>query len=82
MSLQPYEFPPLPSPQVIAVREYLKFFSEYNIEGLRKVTTDDFTASTLPASLGVATKTRDEEFAVVKQLQTSFEGKPLQVSRV
>jgi hypothetical protein len=80
MSRLPYVFPALLSPQVKAIREYLKFYSEFDFEGLSKVTTDDFTQQTWPLSLDQPIRTKPEEIAALKQLQEALAGKPIQVS--
>jgi hypothetical protein len=81
MSPQPYVFPPFPSPQVEAVQEYLKCISGFDFEGLGSLMMDDFTLTVSPMGLGVPDKTKDEEFAFLKELQASLDGKPLIVSK-
>lgn len=81
MSRQPYVFPPFPSPQVKAVQEYLKHISEFDIDSLGGLLTDDFTLLVSPANLGVPKKTRAEEFHFIKAMRASLDGKPLVVSR-
>jgi hypothetical protein len=78
MSLQPYVFPPSPSPQVKAV---LEMHVEYDIDGLKSLMTDDFTLKTLPVNLGAPDRTKDVVFAGLKEVQTTYNGKPLAVSR-
>jgi len=80
MSLQPYVFPAFPSPQVKAVQDYLKYISEFDLDGLSGLLTDDFTLSVAPVNLGVPDKTRAEEFAFIKEMQAKLNGKPLVVS--
>jgi len=81
MSLQPYVFPPFPSPQVKAVQECLKCISEFDIDGLHSLMTDDFTLKMLPENLGVPDRTKAVAFAGLKEMQASLNGKPLAVSR-
>jgi hypothetical protein len=81
MSLQPKVFPPFPSPQVEAVQEYLKCLSKFDLEGLSRLIMDNFTLTVSPMNLGVPDKTKDEEFAFLKELQARLNGKPLIVSR-
>jgi hypothetical protein len=77
---QPYAFPTFPSPQVKAVQAYLKRISEFDIDGLNDLLTDDFTLSVSPANLGVSDKTRGKELDLVKEIQAQSDGKPLVVS--
>lgn len=81
MSLQPYVFPPFPSPQVKAVQEYLKCVSGFDFEGLSSLMMDNFTLTVSPMNLGVPDKTKDEEIAFLKELQANLDGKPLIVSK-
>jgi hypothetical protein len=80
MSLQPYVFPPVPSPQVKAAQEYLKYISEFDFERLSNLLTDDFTLTMSPVNMGIPPKTKAEEFSVLKELQTKLDGKSLAVS--
>jgi hypothetical protein len=81
MSPLPYVFPPLPSPQLKVIQEYLKFYSEFDFEGLSKVTTDDFTQQTWPMNLDQPIRTKAEEIAALKQLRDGLGGTPMQVSK-
>jgi hypothetical protein len=74
-------FPPFPSPQVKAVQEYLKCISGFDLEGLSSLMMDNFTLTASPMNLGVPDKTKDEEFAFLKELQANLDGKPLIVSK-
>jgi len=80
MSSQPYVFPASPSPQVKAAKDYLKYISKFDIDGLSGLLTDDFTLSVSPANLGVPDKTRAEEFAFIKDMQAALNGKPLVIT--
>lgn len=80
-TLQPYVFPPSPSPQAKAVQKCLKCISEYDIDGLKCVMTDDFTLKTLPMNLGAPDRMKDVVFAGLEEVQATFNGKPLAVSR-
>ena len=81
MALQPYVFPPVPSPQVKAVQECLKRISEFDIDGLNSLMTDDFTLKMLPVNLGVPDRTKAVAFTGLKEMQAALNGKPLAVSR-
>ena len=81
MALQPYVFPPVPSPQVKAVQECLKRISEFDIDGLNSLMTDDFTLKMLPVNLGVPDRMKAVTFAGLKEMQAALNGKPLAVSR-
>lgn len=81
MSLQPFIFPPHPSPQVKVVQEYLKFLAVYDTDGLGKLTTDDFVQSTSPISLGEPDRPKAVDLAFVKELQATLNGQALKVRR-
>jgi len=81
MSLQPYVFPPFPSSQVKAVQECLKCISEFDIDGLNSLMTDDFTLKMLPVNLGVPDRTKAVAFTGLKEMKASLNGKSLTVSR-
>jgi len=79
-SLQPYVFAPFPSPQVRIVREYLKYYGEFDLQNLSNLITDNFTQQTWPQSLNAAVRTKEQEFEALKGLKDSLKGQPLDVS--
>jgi hypothetical protein len=80
MSLEPYVYPVSPSPQVRLVREYIQYLSAFDIDRLSGLTTDNFTQQMLPTDLGVAPRTKAEDLAFLKELQTQRNGTPIHVS--
>jgi hypothetical protein len=78
---QTYEFPPNPSPQVKTVLAYLKSISDFDLDKLSSLTTDDFTMGVFPMSMGIPDRTKAEELAVLKDTHAALNGKPMSVSR-
>jgi hypothetical protein len=75
MSPQPYVFPASPSRYVKVVQDYMKYVSIFDIDNLSTLITDGFTQTTLPSSLGVPVRTKDENFAVLKEVKGVLNGK-------
>ena len=80
MSLPLYEFPKNPSPQLEVLQKYYAFLSVFDIDNLNTLFTDDFTQKTLPSSLGVPDKTKNDFFAFLRRLQADFKDQKLIVS--
>ncbi|KAI0260296.1 hypothetical protein BC834DRAFT_1035432 [Gloeopeniophorella convolvens] len=77
---QTFKFLEHPSPQVKIAQQYLKSLSEWNFEQLSKFTTDEFTQTSLPASLGIPVRSKAEDLEYVKELKDRLEGNPLEIT--
>lgn len=72
MSPSLYEFPKDPSPQLQVLQKYYAFLSVFDLDNLNTLFTDDFAQKTLPSSLGVPDKPKDDFFAYLRRLQADF----------
>ena len=79
MSPPLYEFPKDPSPQLEVLQKYYAFLSVFDIDNLNTLFTDDFAQKTLPSSLGVSDKPKNDFFAFLRRLQADFKGQNLNV---
>ncbi len=77
----PFEFPRDPSPQLEVIRKWYIFLSPFDYHNLSNLMSDDFTHKTVPSSLGVPERTKNELFAYLGELQTNLKGQHLDVSR-
>lgn len=74
-----YEIPEAPSPQVKAILHYFDQIRVLNVHELEKLFTDDFVQSTRPLSLGVPSRTKEEDLAFLKGFSDQLGGRPLEV---
>jgi hypothetical protein len=74
-----YEIPTNPSPQVKAVLQYLDQVKVFNLHEIGKLFTDDFVRSTLPLSLAVPSRTKEEDLAYLGGLAGQLGGRSLEV---
>ncbi|KAI0253738.1 hypothetical protein BJV78DRAFT_164998 [Lactifluus subvellereus] len=79
MSLSKYQLPPNPSPQLQVVLDYFKCLSRWDLEKLSTLSSPRFTQETLPASMGIPSRTRSEDTAYLKEFQDSLKSAPLQI---
>jgi hypothetical protein len=74
-----YEIPKAPSPQVKAVLYYFDQIKVLDLQKIEKLFTDDFVQSTRPLSLGVPSRTKEEDLAFLKGMADQLGGRPLEV---
>ena len=75
-----YETPKAPSPRVKAILHYFDQIKVLNIHELEKLFTDDFVQSTRPLSLGVPSRTKQEDLDFLKGFSGQMGGRPLEVT--
>jgi hypothetical protein len=74
-----FEIPKSPSSQLKTVLDYLDLVKVLNLDELEKLFTDDFVQSTLPSSLNVPPRTKQEDLEYLRGLSEQLEGSHLQV---
>ncbi|KAN0132688.1 hypothetical protein V8E53_009704 [Lactarius tabidus] len=75
-----YETSTDPSPQVKAVLHYLDQVKVFNLHEIEKLFTDDFVQSTRPLSLGVPSRTKEEDLAFLQGFADQLGGRPLEIT--
>jgi hypothetical protein len=68
-----------PSSQLKVVRDYFQYLSHWDLDKLSTLTSPGFIQETLPASMGVPTRTKTEDLAFLKDFRDSLNGSPLEV---
>ena len=68
-----------PSDQLRAVFNYLDSLKRWDLDTLSKLSASDFTRRTLPACLGVESRTKSEDLEYLRSLRDSLNGAPLEV---
>jgi hypothetical protein len=71
--------PPKPSPELKVVLDYFNCLSKWDLETLSQLSTSYFTQVTLPASLHIAARTKQEDIEFLHQFRDSLKGAPLEV---
>lgn len=81
MSCQPqtYQRPPRPSDQLKVVFDYFDKLKVWDFDGIAKLSTPGFTQQTLPASLDIAERTKEEDIAFLHTFRDSLQGAHLEV---
>lgn len=74
-----FELPKSPSSQLKTVLDYFDLVRVLNLAELEKLFTDDFVQTTLPSSLGVPSRTKQEDLAFLRGLSEQLEGRHIQV---
>jgi hypothetical protein len=74
-----FEIPKTPSSQLKTVLDYFDLVKVFNLDELEKLFTDDFVQSTIPSSLNVPPRTKQEDLEFLRGLSEQMEGKHLQV---
>ena len=74
-----YQIPKHPSKQLKVVLNYFESLKCWDFDALSKLSTSDFTQQTLPASLGLPTRTKNEDIEFLHTLRDSLNGAPLEV---
>ena len=74
-----FEIPKLPSPELKTVLKYIELVQVFNLDGVAKLFTDDFVQSTLPASLEIPSRTKQQDLDFLLGLSKQLEGRHLQV---
>ena len=74
-----YDIPKSPSPQVKTVLHYLDQVKVLNLQELEKLFTDDFVQTTRPLSLGIPSRTKEEDLAFLSGLADGLGGRPIEV---
>jgi hypothetical protein len=75
-----YEVPRCPSDHLKVVLDYFEKLKKWDFDELSKLSTPNFTQQTLPASLGVATRTKSEDIAFLHDFRDALKGAPLEVN--
>jgi|SRR6266850_200513 len=71
-----------PSSQLKTVLRYFELIKTLDTVELGKLFADDFVQSTRPLSLGVPSRTKEEDLAFLRGLAEKIEGRRLEVGRV
>lgn len=74
-----FEISKCPSSQLKTVLDYFDLVKVLNLAELEKLFTDDFVQSTLPSSLAVPPRTKQEDLAFLRGLSEQLEGRHIQV---
>jgi ketosteroid isomerase-like protein len=72
--------PKNPSSQLRTVLRYFELIKTLDTVELGKLFADDFVQSTRPLSLGVPSRTKEEDLAFLRGLAEKIEGRRLEVS--
>ena len=73
--------PKNPSSQLKTVLRYFELIKVLDIVELDKLFADDFVQSTRPLSLGVPSRTKEEDVAFLQALAEKIEGRRIEVGR-
>jgi hypothetical protein len=76
---QTYQKPQSPSDQLKCVFDYFEKLKVWDFDGLAKLSTPGFTQQTLPVSLGMAERTKEEDIAFLHTFRDSVQGAHLEV---
>jgi hypothetical protein len=79
MSQPKYQLPLNPSPQMKVVLDYFKCLSRWDLDKLATLSSPNFTQSTLPASMSIQTRTKNEDITFLKGFRDSLKSAPLVV---
>jgi hypothetical protein len=79
MSKPNFQWPLDPSPQLRVVFDYLNHLSRWELDEISLLSSANFIKETLPASMGVPSRTKSEDIAFLKELQDSLYNFPLEV---
>jgi hypothetical protein len=74
-----YQRPHRPSDQMKVVLEYFDKLKVWDFDGISKLSTPGFTQQTLPKSLGLPERTKEEDIAFLHEFRDSLKGAPLEV---
>ena len=74
-----YKVPNHPSDQLKVVLDYFDKLKHWDFDGLGKLSTSDFTQQTLPASLGLAARTKSKDIEFLHTFRDSLNSAQLQV---
>ncbi|KAH9976321.1 hypothetical protein BGW80DRAFT_1292815 [Lactifluus volemus] len=79
MSQPQFQLPLVPSPQLRVVLDYFNRLSRWELDELSLLSSANFIQETLPASMGVPSRTKSEDIAFLKELRDSLHSLPLEV---
>ena len=74
-----YEIPKVPSPQVKVILHYFDQLKVLNLQELGNVFTDDVVQTTRPLSLGIPSRTKEENLRFLQALADRLRGRPMEV---
>jgi hypothetical protein len=77
-----YQIPSKPSRQLKVVLDYFNLLKTWDLETLPQLSTSDFTQATLPASLGLPVRTKEEDIDFLHSFRDSLKGAPLEVRNI
>jgi hypothetical protein len=77
-----YQVPQHPSDQLKVVLDYFERLKHWDFDGLCKLSTSDFIQQTLPASLGLAARTKSEDIEFLHTFRDSLNSAQLQVCKI
>jgi hypothetical protein len=74
-----YQIPSKPSRQLKVVLDYFNSLKTWDLETLAQLSTPNFSQATLPASLGIPVRTKEEDIAFLHTFRDSLKSAPLEV---
>ncbi len=74
-----YPIPSKPSPQLKVVLDYFDCLKKWDLETLSQLSTSYFTQVTLPASLGIPARSKNEDIEFLHKFRDDLKGAPLEV---
>lgn len=77
-----YQIPSYPSRQLKVVLDYFNSLKTWDLETLSQLSTPSFTQATLPASLGIPVRTKEEDIAFLHTFRDSLKSAPLEVCNI
>jgi hypothetical protein len=75
-----FEIPMAPSSQLKTVLDFLNLVDVFDLAEVGKLFTDDFVQSTLPHSLNVPQRTKQEDLEFLRVFSEQLEKRPLKVN--
>ncbi|KAH9971775.1 hypothetical protein BJV74DRAFT_865523 [Russula compacta] len=75
-----FEIPEHPSPQLKTVLRYLDSVKVFDLAEIKGLFADDFVQSTRPLSLGVPSRTKEEDLAFLGGFSEKLQGRHLEVT--
>ena len=77
-----YQIPSYPSRQLKVVLDYFNSLKTWDLETLSQLSTPSFTQATLPASLSIPVRTKEEDIAFLHTFRDSLKSAPLEVCNI
>jgi hypothetical protein len=77
-----YQISSEPSRQLKVVLDYFNLLKTWDLEALPQLSAPHFTQATLPASLGLPVRTKEEDIDFLHSFRDSLKGAPLEVCNI